>query len=109
MTHRSGNIVMITKLVTNITCYLTSIFKNEEDLETQSRHWKLKLSVHYYQNVTNESCLVIPEIGPAREKKCSHFYACFSPYCKVDLYLALLNFYLAGFQSPKFKKILNCS
>lgn len=88
----------------NITCYLTSTFKNEGDLETQSRHWTFKLSVHYCQNVTNESCLVIPEIGLAREEKFSHFYACFPPYCKVNLYLALLNFYLAGFQSPKFKK-----
>lgn len=52
----------------SITRYLTSIFKNEEDLETERKHWKLKLSVHYCQNVTNESCLVILEIAmPGRK------------------------------------------
>lgn len=80
MTQRSGNIVTITKQVTNTTCYLTSISKNEEDLETQGKHWKLKLSVQYWQSVTNESCLVIPETDIAKEKKFSHSFACFSPY-----------------------------
>lgn len=109
MTQRSGDIVTIMKQVTNITCYLTSIFKNEDDLETQSRHWKLKLSAPYCRDVTHECCLVISEIGTARERKFSHFCAYFPQNRKVNLYLALLNFYLAGFQSPKFKKILNCS
>lgn len=59
MTQRSGDIVTIMKQVTNITCYLTSIFKNEDDLETQSRHWKLKLSAPYCRDVTHECCLVI--------------------------------------------------
>lgn len=75
--------VTLTKKATNITCYLTSIFKNEEYLETQDGHWKLKLSVQYCQNVTNANCLVISEIDTAREKKFSHFYACFPHITKL--------------------------